>query len=74
MDLKSRGKSSPSEDFNSPSKSSRLEEEPEAERLELSFQKKMSLKNSLIVHWEKLSLNNSADKLLLISNDTKSWF
>lgn len=63
MEKESRDKSSPSRDFNSPGKSSKLEEELELEKLEPSFLKKMLPTNSQKAHSADPSPDNKEDKI-----------
>lgn len=74
MEKASNAKSSPSADYNSPSKFSRSAEAPAQERLEPLSAKKESPRNSQRAHSAKLSPDNNADKISPTSRDTKSSF
>lgn len=71
MEKTSNAKSSPSADSNSPSKSSRSEEDLALEKLEPSSAKKELPRNSQRAHSERPLLDNRRDKILLTSRDTK---
>jgi len=57
-----KGRSYPSEDYNSPNKLLRSDEVLEAEESEKPSPRKMLRKNTMKVHWENHSLDNKGKK------------